>query len=76
MPHDPNNQKRPLPSIAIVMVAINLIATGILFLLTVDEKEPLIAPMTEVSMALRWAVIATVVGFLQFMWIRGWRSGG
>ena len=58
---------------AALMVAINMIATGILFFLTVDDNEPFIAPISEVSMVLRWIVIAAVIAFLQSMWMLGKR---
>ena len=58
---------------AALLVAINMIATSILFFLTVDDNEPLIAPISEVSMILRWIVIAAIIAFLQSMWMLGKR---
>ena len=58
----------------ILIIVINILATGVLFVLTTDENEPFIAPISEVSMVLRWAVISAVIAFLQFMWMRGWRK--
>ena len=55
----------------ILMVAINTLATGILFAFTKGNAEPFIAPLSEVSMVLRWLVISAVIAFLQFMLIRG-----
>ena len=55
----------------IIMVAINTLATGTLFALTKGDAEPFIAPLSEVSMALRWLIISAVIAFLQFMLTRG-----
>ena len=57
----------------ILLVGMNCIATGILFLLTFNTTDPIIAPISQPSMLLRWLVIATVIGFLQFCLIQGWR---
>lgn len=76
MQNAPDNQKKQLPPKAILMLAINVVATAILFFLTVNDSEPFIAPVSEVSMVLRWAVIAAVIGFLQLMWTRGWKAAG
>ena len=54
-------------------IGINVLATAILFWFTVHDDEPLTAPLSEISMILRWAVIATIVAFLQFCWARGWK---
>ena len=59
----------------LLLMGMNILATGVLFALTKDANEPFIAPITEVSMILRWGVIAAVIAFLQFMWIRGWQKG-
>ena len=53
-------------------VGINILATAILFWFSVHDDEPFIAPVSEISMVLRWLVIATVVAFLQFCWHKGW----
>ena len=58
----------------LLLFGINCIITGILFLLTFNTTDPIIAPMSQPSMLLRWLVIATVIGFLQFCFIQGWRS--
>ena len=76
MANDLNNRNGKPSRKALLMVAINVAATAILFFLTVHDDEPLIAPMFELSMVLRWMVIAAVVAFLQFMWDRGRKSGG
>ena len=76
MPNHTGNWTGPPSRKVIMLVAINIIATGILFFLTVHDNEPLIAPMSEVSMVLRWIVIAAVIAFLQVMWDRGWKRGG
>ena len=73
---DSQNDSQPKQRIPphLLHVGINILATGILFWFTVHDDEPSIAHYTELSMVLRWAVIATVVAFLQFCWHRGWNS--
>ena len=61
--------------IVALMAPINVIATGILFLLTVNDNEPFIAPMSEVSMTLRWIVIAAVIAFFQSLFMLGCLRG-
>ena len=74
VPDRDSNRPTGLPSgKAALLVVINVIATGILFLLTVNDNEPFIAPMSEVSMVLRWIVIAAVIAFLQSMAMLGIR---
>ena len=58
----------------LLLIAINILATGVLFALTKHANEPFIAPMSEISMTLRWVVIAAVIASLQFLAILGWRS--
>ncbi len=48
-----------------IHLAINTAATLILMYLTIPDDVPFIAPMSEQSFVLRYAVIAVVVAFLQ-----------
>ena len=56
-------------------IGINVVITSILFWLTINDDEPFIAPISQISMVLRWAVIAAVIAFLQVCWVRGWKRG-
>lgn len=62
-------------ALSVLFIVINAIATGILFFLTVHDDEPFIAPMSEVSMILRWIVIAAVIAVLQSLFMLGWKHG-
>ena len=53
-------------------IAFNVIATAAVFLLTINDDEPFIGPISQMSMVIRWATIAIATGFIQFCWIRGW----
>ena len=75
MPNHVNNGKGIPSGKAALLVAINVIATGILFFLTVHDDEPFIAPMSEISMLLRWIVIAAVIAILQSLWMLGKKHG-
>ena len=60
----------------LLLIGMNILATGVLFALTKDANEPFIAPITEVSMILRWGVIAAMIALLQFIGLLGWRRAG
>ena len=57
------------------LLLINIVATGVLFFATVDRGEPFVGPLSEVSMLLRWVVIAVVVAFLEVLALMGWKRG-
>ena len=74
---DETNSSQPTPSdnLPWMHIAINIIITTILCLFTKGEHEPFIAPLSEVSIVLRFVVTAAIIAFLQVCWTKGWKRG-
>ena len=56
-------------------IGINVVATAVLFFLTVNDDDPFIAPISQLPMVMRWAIIAITMVFIQFCWVRGCKRG-
>ena len=79
-PSSPETASAQLPPSAVanlpwIQIAINVIISTILCLITKGEGEPIIAPITQVSILLRLTVIAAIIAFIQFCCVKGWKRG-